>query len=202
MSPGAPAVDFCLARHGTTQFTGPILANAGRAAGLSYATVTRYFDVDAARYDVRLVAPGAYISLPIAITMHRLRDVRWLNPPRPGRKPPGWSVVVGATRRVVAVRDFPTETLLNVNLPAIPGDQVKGVRATRLGSRVFHEEIAQMKDPWGREIYWIGGGHATWSGGPDSDFRAVKDGYISVTPLHVDMTNHQLIEAVQAWNLG
>ena len=59
VSPGAPAVDFCLARHGTTRFTGPILAGAGRAAGLSYATVTRYFDVDAARYDVRLVAPGA-----------------------------------------------------------------------------------------------------------------------------------------------
>jgi hypothetical protein len=59
VSPGAPAVDFCLARHGTTQFTGPILADAGRAAGLSYATVTRYFEVDAARYDVRLVAPGA-----------------------------------------------------------------------------------------------------------------------------------------------
>lgn len=59
VSPGAPAVDFCLARHGTTQFTGPVLAGAGRAAGLSYATVTRYFDVDPARYDVRLVAPGA-----------------------------------------------------------------------------------------------------------------------------------------------
>jgi hypothetical protein len=59
VSPGAPAVDFCLARHGTTRFAGPILAGAGRAAGLSYATVTRYFDVDAARYDVRLVAPGA-----------------------------------------------------------------------------------------------------------------------------------------------
>jgi len=59
LSPGAPAVDFCLAPHGTASFTGPILAGAGRAAGLSYATVTRYFDVDPARYDVRLVAPGA-----------------------------------------------------------------------------------------------------------------------------------------------
>src|ERR1041385_7293399 len=59
VSPGAPAVDFCLAVHGSTSFTGPILAGAGRAAGLSYATVTRYFDVDAVRYDVRLVAPGA-----------------------------------------------------------------------------------------------------------------------------------------------
>lgn len=59
VSPGAPAVDFCLAPHGTARFTGPILAGAGRAAGLSYATVTRYFDVGPARYDVRLVAPGA-----------------------------------------------------------------------------------------------------------------------------------------------
>jgi hypothetical protein len=59
VSPGAPAVDFCLAVHGTTSFTGPVLAGAGRAAGLAYGTVTRYFDVDAARYDVRLVAPGA-----------------------------------------------------------------------------------------------------------------------------------------------
>jgi hypothetical protein len=59
LSPGAPAVDFCLAPHGTASFTGPILAGAGRATGLSYGTVTRYFDVEAARYDVRLVAPGA-----------------------------------------------------------------------------------------------------------------------------------------------
>jgi hypothetical protein len=59
VSPGAPGVDFCLAAHGTASFAGPILAGAGRTAGLAYGTVTRYFDVAAARYDVRLVAPGA-----------------------------------------------------------------------------------------------------------------------------------------------
>ena len=59
VSPGAPAVDFCLAPHGTASFTGPVLAGAGRATGLSYATVTRYFSVDPGQYDVRLVAPGA-----------------------------------------------------------------------------------------------------------------------------------------------
>jgi len=104
--------------------------------------------------------------------------------------------------RIVRVKDFPKETLLNINLPAIPGDQVKGVRATHLGSRVFHEEIARMKDPWGREIYWIGGGRVTWSGGADSDSVAVREGYISLTPLHVDMTNYDLIEVVRSWNLG
>src|SRR5712692_1894255 len=101
--------------------------------------------------------------------------------------------------RIVAVRDFPKETLLNINLPAIPGDQVKGIKVTHLSSRVFSEEIALMKDPWGKDIYWIGGGHITWSGGADSDFRAVADGYISVTPLHMDMTNYGLIEVVRQW---
>ena len=104
-------------------------------------------------------------------------------------------------RRIVQVKEFPKETLLNINLPAIPGEQVKGIKVTNLGSRVFHEEIARMKDPWGREIYWIGGGRVTWSGGAESDFRAVQDGYISVTPLHVDLTNYELIEVVRSWAL-
>lgn len=72
---------------------------------------------------------------------------------------------------VLAVSDFPKETLLNVNLPAMPADTVKGVKVTHLGSRVFHEEIARMKDPWGRDIYWIGGGHVTWSGAPTRTSR-------------------------------
>ena len=104
-------------------------------------------------------------------------------------------------QRIVRRSDFPPETLLNVNLPPITGDAVKGVRITHLGSRVFHEEIARMKDPWGREIYWIGGGHVTWSGGADSDFQAVHEGFVSVTPLHVDLTNYKLIEVVRSWNL-
>jgi 5'-nucleotidase len=104
-------------------------------------------------------------------------------------------------RRLVKVKNFPEETLLNINLPPIPGDQVRGVRVTHLGSRVFSEEVARMKDPWGREIYWIGGGRVTWSGDADSDFQAVQDGYISVTPLHVDLTNYRLIEVVRSWAL-
>ena len=105
-------------------------------------------------------------------------------------------------RRIVDVKDFPTETLLNINLPAIPGDEVKGVKVTHLGSRVFSEEIALMKDPWGKDIYWIGGGRITWTGDADSDFRATSDGYISVTPLHMDMTNYDLLEVVRKWFPG
>ena len=103
---------------------------------------------------------------------------------------------------IIAVKDIPKETLLNVNLPPVPGDMVKGIRDTTLGKRVFSESISETKDPWGRKMYWIGGGQITWSGGQDSDFQAVADGFISVTPLHVDLTNYKLLEKVRSWHLG
>jgi len=104
--------------------------------------------------------------------------------------------------QIVAVPDFPKETLLSVNLPPRPASEVKGIKVTTLGTRAFSEEIMQMRDPWGRPIYWIGGGRVSWSGSDDSDFRAVHDGYVSVTPLHVDLTNYRLLEAVRAWRLS
>lgn len=103
---------------------------------------------------------------------------------------------------VVGVREFPKETLLNINLPPLPGDQIRGIRVTTLGSRVFSESLMNTKDPWGRRMYWIGGGQISWSGREDSDFIAVRDGYISVTPLHVDLTNYGLLEVVRGWKLG
>lgn len=105
-------------------------------------------------------------------------------------------------RRIAAVPRFPQETLLNINLPPIPGDTIRGIRVTTLGRRVFSESLMDTQDPWGRRMYWIGGGQITWSGGEDSDFRAVQDGYISVTPLHVDLTNYDLLEDVRSWQLG
>lgn len=103
---------------------------------------------------------------------------------------------------IARVDGFPKETLLNVNLPPILGDQIRGIRVTTLGKRVYSESLAETKDPWGRTVYWIGGGHISWSGGEDSDFQAVEDGYISITPLHVDLTNYNLLEDVQAWRLA
>jgi 5'-nucleotidase len=105
-------------------------------------------------------------------------------------------------RRIFAAEKLPADTLLNVNLPPIPGDRVRGVRVTSLGKRIYNESLSKMKDPWGREIYWIGGGRLDWSGGEEVDFKAVEDGYISVTPLKVDITNYRLLEAVRSWQLG
>ena len=102
-------------------------------------------------------------------------------------------------RHLTTLSQFPADTLLNVNVPAVPPDQVKGVKLTRLGRRVFSDSLTRMTDPWGREILWIGGGSVAWSGTEDSDFRAVKDGYISVTPLHLDLTARDRLEDAARW---
>lgn len=104
-------------------------------------------------------------------------------------------------RQLLNAERFPQDTLLNVNLPPIPATDIKGVRVTTLGKRVYSESLSRMQDPWGREIFWIGGGQLSWSGREDSDFQAVADGFISVTPLHVDLTNYELLETVRAWGL-
>lgn len=102
-------------------------------------------------------------------------------------------------RRLITLPAFPADTLLNVNLPAVTADQVKGSRLTRLGRRVFSDSISRMKDPWGRDILWIGGGSVEWSGPEDSDFRAVHDGYVSVTPLHLDLTHRAILDSATDW---
>jgi 5'-nucleotidase len=102
-------------------------------------------------------------------------------------------------KHLTALPAFPQDTLLNVNLPMLPANEIKGVKLTRLGRRVFSDSLTPMKDPWGREIFWIGGGSVAWSGTEDSDFRAVKDGFISVTPLHLDLTAKDRLEDAEHW---
>lgn len=102
-------------------------------------------------------------------------------------------------RHLTSLNAFPADTLLNVNIPAVPANEVKGVKLTRLGRRVFSDSLTKMKDPWGREIVWIGGGSVAWSGSDDSDFRAVRDGYVSVTPLHLDLTAKDRLDDAERW---
>ncbi|HEY4129252.1 MAG TPA: 5'/3'-nucleotidase SurE [Gemmatimonadaceae bacterium] len=108
-------------------------------------------------------------------------------------------VLTPILKHLTSLPEFPADTVFNVNLPPVPAGDVKGVRLTRLGRRVFSQSVAPMKDPWGRQIYWIGGGSITWTGEEDSDFRAIQDGYVSVTPLHLDLTHHVVLQGAQRW---
>lgn len=111
------------------------------------------------------------------------------------------SVVAALLAHLLGLERMPRDTLLNINLPPLRGTDIRGARLTRLGRRVYSDSLVRMRDPRGREIYWIGGGSAEWSGAPDSDFRAVRDGYISVTPLSLDLTHEQMLaNAVDWWH--
>jgi len=108
-------------------------------------------------------------------------------------------VLTPLLKHLTSLPNFPADTLFNVNLPPVPADDVKGVKLTRLGRRAYSGSVAPMKDPWGRHIYWIGGGEISWHGESDSDFRAVQDGYVSVTPLHLDLTHFDALKGAEQW---
>ncbi len=112
-----------------------------------------------------------------------------------------WLWIVVRLLRQIMDRGVPPGEVLNINLPAIPPRQVRGVRVTNLGTRRYLEAVTHAPDPSGREYYWIGGGRMQWDGGPQCDYAAVRDGYISVTPIQLDLTSHRRLDDVRAWNL-
>ena len=111
--------------------------------------------------------------------------------------------IAGRVARLVAMRvlvgGLPGNTLLNVNVPVQPP---RGIRMTRLGHRVYKEKIVEQADPRGRSHYWIGGGEARWDDLEGTDMGAVHDGYVSLTPLHLDLTNHRALVQLNDWQGG
>ena len=95
---------------------------------------------------------------------------------------------------------LPHNTLINMNVPA--GNSHKGIRITRQGRRLWENAIHETEDPWGRKRYWIGGGTPVKDSSEDTDVRAIHDGYVSITPIHLDLTNHSGISHLRKiWSL-
>jgi 5'-nucleotidase len=94
---------------------------------------------------------------------------------------------------------LPRDTILNVNVPDVPIEQLKGYQATRLGSRHKAEPVLKSLDPRGRTIYWVGPPGAEQDAGQGTDFYAINQGFVSVTPLQIDLTGYDRIDALQAW---
>ena len=96
-------------------------------------------------------------------------------------------------------RPIAADSILNVNVPDLPYDELQGTVATRLGHRHKAEPVVKSEDPRGRPIYWVGPAGAEQDAGPGTDFYAVRNGYVSVTPLQVDLTRHQALPELAAW---
>jgi 5'-nucleotidase len=90
-------------------------------------------------------------------------------------------------------------TILNVNVPNLPLEEVKGIQVTRLGNHQRSGAVIKAEDPRGRRVYWVGPAGLRQDEGPGTDFHAVMEGYVSVTPLTIDLTNHAALDSVRNW---
>ena len=94
---------------------------------------------------------------------------------------------------------YKRQTLLNVNVPDIPYDQLKGKVITRLGKRHKAEPVMQLKTPRGETVYWVGAAGQPNDGGEGTDFYAVANNQVSISPIQVDLTKHSQLHEMQDW---
>ena len=94
---------------------------------------------------------------------------------------------------------MPADTILNINVPDLPWQQLRGFEVTRLGHRHRAEPVVKMTDPRGKPMYWIGPAGPGQDAGPGTDFDAIRRGFISITPIHVDLTRYQALDQVSGW---
>lgn len=91
------------------------------------------------------------------------------------------------------------DTIININIPDLPYEALKGYRVTRLGHRHKAEPVVKSTDPRGRVIYWVGPAGGEQDAGPGTDFHAIREGYVAITPLQIDLTRHAALSSLKAW---
>ena len=119
-----------------------------------------------------------------------------------GRDPRHYETAAMVVERFVSELEhgfIPAGTVLNVNVPDVPIDRFKGIRTTRLGHRHRSRPAVASQDPAGEPIYWFGEAGSARDGGPDTDFHAVDEGFVSVTPLHADLTSYRALDTISSW---
>jgi len=117
-----------------------------------------------------------------------------------GRLEYGPAARVGRRVAEVALRQgLPHGVVLNVNVPYLPDDQIQGLSITRQGLRLYRDSLVERLDPRGRPYYWIGGEAPGGVPDPGTDFGALAEGRVSITPLHLDLTDYQARDFLQAW---
>lgn len=94
---------------------------------------------------------------------------------------------------------LPNGVFLNVNVPYLPGDQIKGIQVTRQGMRIYRDQLVHRLDPRGRSYYWIGGEAPTGVPDPGTDFGALAAGFVSVSPVQLDLTAHAALAPLNQW---
>ncbi len=139
---------------------------------------------------VAAATEGRFLGLPaIAVSM---------NSHDPAHFDTGARVALELVQRLIR-SPLSENVILNVNVPDLPYDALRGFRSTRLGHRHKAEPVVKATDPRGKTIYWVGPAGAEQDAGPGTDFHAVREGYVSVTPLQVDLTRHAALGVLETW---
>jgi 5'-nucleotidase len=109
------------------------------------------------------------------------------------------SRVAARIAETVCEHGLPADTFLNVN---VPSGEPAGIQLTRQGKRIYEGAVIQKRDPRGNDYYWIGAGELGFQELDGTDFTAVQSGYVSVTPLHLDLTNYAAMDRLRQWNMS
>lgn len=111
-----------------------------------------------------------------------------------------WAIEVA---RYILEKSLPSDTLLNVNIPNLPKDKIEGIKFTRQGKRVYDNAVHETLDPKKNKHFWIGGGTPSWEKGDNTDIQAVQQNYVSITPIHLDLTNYEALEFLKkSWAIN
>lgn len=189
MSDGAPSDCVALPLLGLTDPIDLVVAGINPNANISH-DVTYSGTVTAAMEAVISGVKGIAVSL---------------NSPEGFEGPLDYSTAAAVARRVIEkllTDGLPEGVVLNINVPYLKEQEIKGYMITRQGLRVYRDALDQRLDPRGRPYYWIGGEAPTGVDEPGTDFGALTQGYVSITPLQLDLTNYKAMEVLKKWKWG
>lgn len=134
---------------------------------------------------------GALLNIrSFAFSMVDLRQILPEAPYEPFRFPQAATIAAETVKRVID-QPFPPHTFLNVNIPNIPAESIKGIRVARQGFRYYSNEVTRRQDPRGKDYYWLGGAYKGFEEAESSDCHAVNEGFVSVTPITIDCTHNE-----------
>ncbi len=118
---------------------------------------------------------------------------------KPNHYESGAKAIIEILEKLPSLTDQGITSIFNINVPDLPWNEIKGLQVTRLGKRHKAEPVIKSKDPRGDEIFWVGPVGEQADAGEGTDFHAVQNGYISVTPIHIDLTQYSAIQATKDW---
>ena len=127
----------------------------------------------------------------IAVSLHRVGGQPYRNFDTAG-------LVAARVARHVLEHGLPPRIVLNINVPDVPPGELRGVRTVAQGWRHYEPSVDEREDPRGKAYFWLGGAHAGFEDIPDTDGPTVDEGFASITPLHTDLTRHEMIGALSA----